>query len=178
MPEKRKYWGIRFTRVSHEHAVIEAPTREAVLEILNSAEYEDEPTMLSDSIHLNEVLEQCGEEFRDVESFLCTCERALGHEGLHSIETFDELAASVDETPRATLLRELHMLVNPGEYGLGSEAESLHALDAPELLEDADYTEVEAYLEELKPWLEQEKRAWERVGTLVEELLSLDEESA
>jgi len=176
MLEKPKRWGITYTRTSHEHVVVLAPTRDQAVEILNNAEFPDELTVLSDAIYVDTAFEQCQESFLDLEGFSCSCEKPLGHTDVHSHETFDELAAAVQEAPRAKLLKELHSVVHPGEYGLGSEPESMSVLDEPTLEEDADYTEVEAYLEELKPWLEQEKRAWARVGELVDRLLELEEE--
>jgi hypothetical protein len=61
------------------------------------------------------------------------------------------------------ILTELHMVVDPGEYGLGSEEESIthQSLDGNE-----DYPEIEEYLET-------EKKAWERAGKLVERLMEL-----
>lgn len=60
-------------------------------------------------------------------------------------------------------LRELHMIVDPGEYGLGDEEESIAHL---QLDGNEDYLEIEAYLE-------QEKKAWIRAGELVEKLIEL-----
>jgi hypothetical protein len=62
------------------------------------------------------------------------------------------------------LVEKLHMITDPGEYGLGSEPESYNVVAEP--APDADYVEVEAYLEE-------NKLAWEQVGKLVEELMQL-----
>jgi hypothetical protein len=59
---------------------------------------------------------------------------------------------------------DIHRITDPGEYGLGTEPESMSALTKPVLDENADYQEVEAYLE-------QEKAAWEAVGKLVNELM-------
>jgi len=72
----------------------------------------------------------------------------------------------VQEIPRDDLwsiLSELHMIVDPGEYGLGSEEESLTHKD---LDGNEDYPEIEAYLES-------EKKAWIRAGELVEKLMKL-----